>query len=452
MPRRTLIPLVFAAAALCPSLSAGEEAVPEADRNWPQWRGPRGTGEAPHADPPAEWGEGRNVRWKAEIPGRGHATPVVWGDRVFVQTAVDTRKPAEPGTAPPEDPHGGAGRKGPPSMKAGTVLQFTLLALSRETGKTLWSKVLREAVPHERSHVDGGWASGSPVTDGRHVWAWFGSQGLHCLTVEGEIAWQKDFGRKSMKMQFGEGDSPCLAGDRILVQWDHEGASFLAALDKATGKELWRAPRDEASSWSTPVLIDAGGKPQVVASATKRVRAYDPETGALLWECAGMTQNVIPSPVAGEGLVFLASGFRGSALLAVRLEGAKGDVTGTGAVAWSRAADTPYVPTPLLAGGLLYFLKGNDPVLTCVDARTGKAHVSARRIEGLKGAYASPVSAAGRVYVTGRNGATAVLKAGPECEVLGVSAVDDAVTASLALAGKDLFLRGHRSLYCVAAK
>jgi outer membrane protein assembly factor BamB len=270
--------------------------------------------------------------------------------------------------------------------------------------------------------------------------------------VDGEIRWQKDFGKMSVKMQFGEGSSPVLHGDRILVLWDHEGASFLAALDKETGKELWRTERAEKTSWSTPVVVEVGGKAQVVASATQRVRSYDLGTGALLWECAGMTQNVIPSPVAADGMVFLSSGFRGNSLLAVRLDGAKGDLTGTGAVAWTMDRNAPYSPSPLLVHGLLYFLKGNDAVLSCVEAATGKEHFAARNLQGLKGDYASPVAAAGRVIVLARNGAAAVLKEGAEGAVLSVNVLEDEFTASPALAGKDLILRGHRFLYCVGGE
>jgi outer membrane protein assembly factor BamB len=329
--------------------------------------------------------------------------------------------------------------------------RFTLLCLDRKTGKTLWQRVVREEVPHEGHHPEHGFSSHSPVTDGQHVWAYFGSRGLHCCDMKGRLIWSKDFGRMQTKMSFGEGSSPTLSGSTIIVNWDHEGEDFIVALDKTTGQERWRQPREEDTSWSTPLVVQYGGQAQVVTSATRKIRSYDLATGRLLWECAGLTSNAIPSPVAGNGMVYATTGFRGSALLAIRL-GREGDLTGTDAIAWSHNRNTPYVPSPLLSGNRLYFYSSNSAILSCFDATSGQPLIDAARIDALTGVYASPVAAAGRVYLVGRNGATVVIKDAPTLEILATNTLAEKFDASPALAGRDLFLRGQEYLYCISAK
>lgn len=436
-------------------------AADAARQNWPQWRGPLNTGASPAADPPTQWGEGKNVKWKVRVPGAGTATPIVWDQYVFIQTAINTGKKATARTddttaaagqpqlaaAPAQGRRGGGGMGGAPPTE---TYQFVLLCLDRATGKTLWQKVAREEVPHEGHHPDHGFSSYSPVTDGQHVWAYFGSRGLHCYDMQGNLIWEKDFGRMQTKLGFGEGSSPALHGDRLVITWDHEGDDFIVALDKNTGKELWRTPRDEETDWATPLVVEHEGHAQVVTAATRKIRSYDLETGKLLWECGGLGANVIPTPVAGDGLVYATSGFRGSALLAIKL-GKTGDLTGTDAIAWTHNRSTPYVPSPLLSGGRLYFVGSNNAILTCLDAKTGKPLFNAERIDELEGVYASPVAAAGRVYLVGRNGATAVLKdAGGKPEVLATNQLNDRIDASPAVAGRELFLRGHEYLYCIS--
>jgi len=250
---------------------------------------------------------------------------------------------------------------------------------------------------------------------------------------------------------FGEGSSPALYKNTLIVNWDHEGDSFIVALDKSTGKTLWKNGRDERTSWSTPLVVEHGGKPRVVTDATSRIRSYDLATGKLIWECAGLTRNVIPSPVSGDGMLYAMSGFQGNALLAIHL-GRTGDLTGTDAIAWSLKKSTPYVPSPLLYGDRLYFLAGNNGILSCFDTRVGKAPIDAERIDSLQGVYASPVGASGRVYLTGRNGVTVVIKQSDKLEKLATNQLDEKFDASPAAVGKDLFLRGHAYLYCIAEK
>ena len=433
-----------------PEETPSREPLAEASAHWPQWRGPLATGVAPDADPPLEWSEEKNVRWKAPIPGRGHSSPVVWNDRIFLTTAVETdRKVAEETVKAVEDATPGFHRKKAHMPKK--VLRFVVMALRRDDGSVLWERTVCEEPPHEATHAEGSWASGSPITDGERLYVYFGSHGLYCLDVDGNPVWEKRFGRFTMKANFGEGTSPALCGDALILSQDHEGPSFIVALDKRTGEERWKKARDERTSWSTPLALEHDGRRQVITSATKRIRSYDAASGALLWEAGGMTGNVVPCPVVGDGIVFCMSGFRGNALVAIRLASAQGDVTGKPeAIVWECQKDIPYVPSPLLYDGLLYYLKRNGGVLTCVDAATGDVHYGRQRLEDVGVVYSSPVGAAGRVYVMGKNGLTFVVKHGPTLEVLARNKLDDSFTASAALAGRELYLRGYRSLYCIA--
>jgi len=428
------------------------------DENWPQWRGPENTGVAPKADPPTEWSETRNVSWKVRIPGSGSATPVIWNNQVFVQTAVPTGKKIEPtaqadSPPPPADQPGRRGRGGSGGgQKPTEVYQFVILSLDRATGKVLWQQTAREEVPHEGYRQgDGSFASPSALTDGEHVFAYFGSRGLYCYDMNGKLQWSRDFGDMRIALGFGEGSSPTLYKDTLIVNWDHEGDDFIVALNKETGKELWRQPRDERTSWSTPLVVEHDGKAQVVTDATGKIRSYDVATGKLVWECAGLTRNVIPSPVADKEMVYCTSGFQGNALLAIRL-GRTGDLTDSDAIAWRHNKSTPYVPSPLLYGDKLYVFASNNGVLSCFDARSGRVLIDAERLEALPGVYASPVGAGGRVYLVGRNGATVVIKQSDKFEALATNHLDEKFDASPAIVGKELFLRGKEYLYCIAGQ
>ena len=377
------------------------------------------------------------MRWKVAIPGRGHASPVVWGDRVYLLTAV----PQEGGAGPTSERWS--------RMAASAPVRFVVMALDRATGKTVWERTAIEAVPHEGTHLDGTWASASAVTDGRRIFAHFGSRGLFAFSADGEPLWQKDLGDMTTRNGFGEGASPALDGETLVVNWDHEGDSFIVALDAGSGREIWRRERDEVTSWSTPLVVTLGDRPQVVVAATGRTRGYDLANGETVWEAAGMTTNTVPTPIFADGLVFVTSGFRGNALQAIRLASARGDITGGEAIVWSYDRDTPYVPSPVVHDGILYMLKRNDGILTALDAATGKVLFGPERLPGISGAYASLVAASDRIYVVGRDGTTLVLAAGPELRVLAENVLDEGFDASPALAGKDLLLRGGGHLYCL---
>lgn len=413
--------------------------APEPDRYWAQWRGPRHSGVSHTANPPLEWSETKNVRWKVEIPGRGFASPVVWGDRVFVLTAVPTAISGDAQHAP-------RGAETPRGMH-----RFLVLALDRKTGKTIWERVAREQEPHEGSHVDNGtWASSSPITDGERVFAYFESFGLYAYDLHGKLLWEKDLGDKRMRNEFGEGSTPALHGNTLVVVWDHQGDSFVVALDKRDGKELWRVARKEIDTWATPLVIEVNGRAQVVVPAMERVRSYDLTTGAVVWESDGLTMNTIPSPIFSDGLLFLMSGFRGNDLKVIRVADAKGNIDGTDAIVWTLDRDTPYVPSPVLVDGILYFLKSNSGILTAVDARTGTPHYQNQRLQDVPNMFASPVSAQGRIYFPGREGTTLVIKSGPTFEVSAKNALDDGFDASPALVDNEIYLRGYKYLYAIA--
>lgn len=413
------------------------------DRNWPAWRGPAGIGISTTANPPTEWSETKNIRWKVEIAGRGHSSPIVWGDRVYVTTAVPVGVAGDTQHAP----RGTLAQRG--------VHRFVVMALDRKTGKTVWERTVKETEPHERSHVDHGtWASGSPFTDGERLFAYFESFGLYALDLKtGTVVWEKDLGDKRMRNEFGEGSTPALHGNTIVLVWDNLNApSFITALDKRDGKQLWRKDRKEIDTWATPLVLTVNGRPQAIVPAMERVRSYDLATGDIVWESKGLTMNPIPSPVHADGLVFLMAGFRGNDLKAVRVADAKGDIDGTPAIAWTFDRDTPYVPSPIVVDNVLYFLKSNSGILSAFDAKTGKPLYQNQRLEGVPNVFASPVSARGRIYFPGQDGGTMVIKTGPAFEVLATNTLDDGFDASPALVDDELFLRGRKFLYAIAAQ
>jgi outer membrane protein assembly factor BamB len=251
-----------------------------------------------------------------------------------------------------------------------------------------------------------------------------------------------------MRGTFGEGATPALHGDRIIVPWDHEGESFIVALDKKTGDQKWRVEREERSNWSMPIVVEVKGRKQVIHPGASASIAYDFETGDEIWRCKGMTDNVIPTPIIGHGMVYLISGFRRGALQAVQLDQAEGDITDSAAVAWSLDKGTPYIPSGLLSGGRLYFLEGSRAMLSCHDAKTGEAHYSRERLD-LGGMYSSPVAAAGKIFLCDREGGVAVLKDGPELEVIATNDLGEPICATPAIVGGQIFVRGSDHLWCI---
>ena len=414
------------------------------EKNWHHWRGPHATGAAIEANPPTTWSETENVRWKVAIPGMGHAAPIIWEDKIFIQTAIEV-KPEENKSEGDDNPFSGffGGNKGP-------TYKFDLLAINRNDGSIFWQKTLREIQPHEGTHGDATYASNSPVTDGEHVYAYFGSRGLYCVDMMGNVKWEKDVGTMYKRNTFGEGSSPVLYDNTLVIVQDHERNSFITAIDKRTGDVLWKTDRDERTTWFSPIIVENDGKPQVITTGTNRVRSYDLATGELVWDGDGLTANSIPSPVAADGYVYLMSGFRGSAFRAVHLAKAMGDITDSNAIVWEYNRDTPYVPSPLLYKDTIYFLKDNKGILSAFNIKTGEVSYGPERLQYISGVYASIVGAGDRVYIAGRNGTINVIQHGSKFEILAANKLDENFNASPAIAGSELYLRGGQHLYCIA--
>jgi outer membrane protein assembly factor BamB len=410
--------------------------------NWPSLRGPEGTGTVPGANPPIEWSEEKNVLWKVELEGAGHASPAVWGERVYVLSAVNKE-----GAAPPPSPPAEGER--PPRVTPTQVHQFVVSAHDLGSGEVAWRTVVQEEVPHESLHPTASQASASPVTDGEYVWAFFGSRGLYCLNMEGKVLWSADFGTQSTRNEFGEGSTPMVHGDRIVVNWDHEGESFIVALNKKTGEEIWRNARDEPTSWSTPLVVRDGELDVVVVSAANRVRAYDLASGEELWQVGGLGLNVIPTPVADGETVWVMSGWREAHGMAIRYPGARGDLTGTERVLWQTDRGLSYVPSSVLVDGRIYFFQRFSGILSCHVLATGEACYDQLRIESFENIYASPVAAGNRIYSVSRDGTAVVFRAGAEFEELGRNKLDDVFNATPAIVGDKLVLRGDRYLYAI---
>jgi len=414
-------------------------------QNWHQWRGPNANGVAPHGNPPLEWSEEKNIAWKVPVEGEGNSTPIIWGDRLFLLTSINTGK-VDPNLPKPEEQP-----KRPFDIKfPNTLHQYVVLCLDRNTGRELWRTVAAEKVPFEGHHGDNSFASSSPTTDGQRLYAWFGSVGVYCLDFDGKIVWRKEMKPVRTRLSFGEGASPVVHAGRVIVIRDNEDQSYIVALDAKTGETVWEAERDEPSAWATPLIVEANGRTQVITNASNRVRSYDLADGSLIWECGGQVGNVIPSPVTENGFVYCMSGYRGNACYALPLD-AKGDITGSEQVAWSHDRGTPYVPSPLLYDGLLYFNQSNNAILACLDAKTGETLIDRTRMPDISRIYASPVGAAGRIYFAGRDGETLVIERSREFKVLAANRLDESFDASPAIVGNQLFLRGKKHLYCIAA-
>ena len=415
-----------------------------AQDDWPQWRGLNNDGMA-RGDAPNEWSDTKNVAWRVAIPGRGNSSPVIWGDKLFLTTAVPTDGPTTSLTAQPQrqgrGPGGGA--------NAGREHKFVVMCLDRRSGKTLWERVARVATTHEGYHHQyGSFASNTPVTDGKHLYAFFGSRGIYCYDLNGTLVWEKAFQPMHMRLGFGEGVAAVLDGDSLYLKFDQEQGSFLLAVDKQTGKEIWRVSRDEGSSWSPPLIVTHNGRKQLVVSASTKVRSYDPATGKLIWECAGLGGNVIPAPVANSGVVYVMSGYRDPNLLAIRL-GREGDLTGTDAVLWTNNRGNSYTASPVLHDGKLYFVSDSG-LLSCLDATTGKPYYRQQRLPRSYNFKASPVGANGKLYLATEEGDVVVVKMGENYEVIAVNTLTDQMfIATPAIAGGSIYLRSQDAVYCI---
>jgi outer membrane protein assembly factor BamB len=401
--------------------------VTASEGDWAYWRGRDATGMG-RGNPPLRWSDTEGIRWKASVPGRGISSPVVWGDRLFLTTAV----PTDPAATARLVEH-----------------RFVVLCYDRKTGTLLWERVARTETPHESYHTTyGSFASNSPVTDGTHVYAFFGSRGLYAYTLDGRLAWEKQFEPLTMYMTFGEGAWTWVEGDTLLVVLDHEKESFLLALDKHSGRERWRVPRVGNTNWSGPYVTSVNGQKQVIVSASRESVGYDLESGKRVWWARGLGQNTIPQPVADLGLVFVMSGFRNPNLMAIRL-GREGDLTGTDAIVWENQRGNSYTPSPVLHDGILYMLTDSG-MLSALDAKTGTPHYQQQRLPKPYQFKASPIGADGKLYLATEMEDVVVVRMGPKFEVLATNTLkDQTFIASPAIVDGEIYLRGQDTLFAI---
>jgi outer membrane protein assembly factor BamB len=418
--------------------------------NWPSFRGPDGTGVADGQQPPVTWNlkEGKNVRWKTPISGLGHSCPIVWGNRVFVTTAVS-------GDADPKIRVGNYGDVA--SVDDKSKHTWKVLCLDRDAGAILWTRTAYEGVPKIKRHLKGSQANCTAATDGTHVVACFGSEGLYCYDFAGKLLWKRDLSTLDssfaidQEYEWGFGNSPLIHDGLVVLQCDLSRDSFIAAFSVEDGERVWSTPRDEIPSWSSPVIWRHSQGVELVTNAAQYARGYDPKTGAELWRLAKKSEVTIPAPVCGKDLLFITSGNRPiQPIFAVR-PGARGDISlGEGQesnshVVWSKMRGGPYMPTPILYGPYLYTCS-NSGILACYEAATGK-EIYKERVSGGGDSYtASPVAADGRLYLTSEQGQVRVVKAGAKFELLAVNSLDDYVMATPAISNGCLFVRSQHFL------
>ena len=388
-----------------------------------------------------------NIKWKVAIDGRSHSSPIVWGNRVFLTTAVEGA--VVPGAKAVS--HTGDDGKPflhPDSVGADKKHTFKVVCIDRDSGKIVWQSTAWEGTPYDNRHRKSSYAASTPATDGKLVYAFFGTEGLYAYDFKGKLAWKADLGKLGT-VGMGTGTSPILFDNLVIVQADEENgeASFIVAVDKNTGKEAWRTPRKVQVSWSTPVLVRTSKRAELIASGTESVISYDPATGKELWRHKGVESNAIPSPVANNEMAFIVAGFPAKIAMAIKL-GQSGDLTGTPNVPWTYAKGTAYVPSPILYGDYLY-LTTDRGILTCIDAKTGEVKYEGGRIPIPATFTASPVAFEGKILMTSEDGDTFIVKAGPKHEILGTNSVGEPVYASPAIADGRIFIRGEKNLYCI---
>ncbi len=464
---------------------------------WPQFRGPGGTGASSAAELPAEWSAEKNLAWKVAAPGRGWSSPITWGDKVFLTAAYSIEPPKdEPGEgAPPEDAGGGGGGDrpgGPPGGRGqrggggggggnddegppDEVHRFEVVCLDRATGKTLWKQVALEGKPRIPTHRDNTYASETPVTDGERVYAYFGMHGLYCYDLDGKLSWKADPPTHPMMMGWGTSSSPVVHGGLVFLQIDNEEESVLLAFDCKTGEEQWGVPREENSNWSTPVVWKNKVRTELVTSGAEKATAYDPASGEVLWELR-QGGRAHATPVGDEERLYIGTGPSGGrrgggrdgggggaaaapppaggTLFAVKA-GASGDITpkegesASEGIAWAQPRAGPPMASPLLYPGYVYILERDGGMVSCYEAATGTPAYVKERLPEAEAFWASPWAYGGKVFWLDDTGTTYVLAAGPKLEVLARNELEDKFWATPALAGGSLILRGVESVYCI---
>lgn len=426
---------------------------PDARGSWPSFRGPGASGISERQNLPDRWNgtSGENIIWRTPIPGLAHSSPIVWGNRIFVTSAISSRPNAtfRPGLY-------GAGDASDDRSRH----RWMIYALDTRTGAIVWERIAHEGEPRQKRHIKSTYASASPATDGRSVVAWFGSEGVYAYDVEGNFRWKVDLGRLDVgaydvpEVEWGTASSPILWNDLVILQCDTQTDSFLLALDLATGQTVWKTDRQELPSWGTPTVVSTATGPQLVTNASNFIRGYDPRTGKELWRLGGSSKITAPTPFLADGLVVVASG-RGPErpIFVVRPE-ARGNITlpenrtSSNEIAWSRTGRGPYMPTPLAYKGLLYVV-GNNGLFDAYDLKTGD-EIYRQRLPHLgNGFSASPVAADGKIYVSGEDGEIAVVAAGREFRHIATNTMGELLMATPALSDGMMFVRGASTLFAI---
>jgi outer membrane protein assembly factor BamB len=418
--------------------------------NWPSFRGPHAAGVADGMDLPESWDAetGNGIRFKVEIPGLAHSSPVIWGDRLFLTTAVSSEAGAsfKPGLY-------GSGE----ASADQSVHEWQILCLDKRNGKILWKETATKGRPKDKRHIKSTYANATPVTDGKHVVALFGSEGLFAYSVEGKFLWKVEVGRLDVgaydlpSYEWGPASSPILYDGKVIVQCDQQKGSFLLAVDVKTGKTLWKTPRDELPSWGTPTVYPGKDRAELITNGSNFIRAYDPATGKELWRLGGSSKITAPTPVFAEGLIIVASGRHPERPIFAIRPGGTGDITlqdgetSNRFVAWRRGG---YMPTPLIYQGKVYALD-NSGLLGCYDLKTGDAHYYDRVPHRGNGFSASPVAADGKIYLAGEDGTVFVVQAGAELKLLASNPLGEPLMATPALSGGTMYVRGSRHLFAV---
>jgi len=438
--------------ASCATLAAPPLLTSNTPQDWSTWRGPNGAGVA-EGKAPEEWAEGKNIGWKIAIEGRGVSTPVIWGDKLFLTTAVQ-RGETPPAPEPEPEPEGGGRGGGRRGFSPGGVLalhDFDVLCLDKNSGKVLWRKTAIKATPHEGYHKTyGSFASNSPVTDGEHLYAFFGSRGIYCYDLDGKLVWKKSFDVKmAMRRAFGEGVAPVVYGDALVLNFDQEEQSFIVVLDKNTGEERWRQERDELSTWAPPLVTKHADRVEVIVSGMNAVRSYAIDDGKLLWHCAGLGTNAIPIPVRFKDSVLVMTGHRDVNLMSIAL-GGEGDLTDTKAVEWNSVKGTAYTACPILADGLFYTVADRG-FISCFDAASGEPQYLEQRLPRGFSLKASPVATDDYLYVLSEGGEVALIERGKELKVKVVMPAleDELWLASPIVDEGSIYLRSMKHLYCI---
>jgi outer membrane protein assembly factor BamB len=440
---------------LSATLLASMLSVPAAAQNWPSFRGPNASGVADGKSVPIAWDaeKNQNILWKTPIPGLAHSSPVVWGARVFVTTAVssDPKSVFRPGLYGDVD-----------SAADVSKHSWHVYCLDKATGKIVWDRVANEGAPRTKRHIKSSYASPTPATDGQHVVAFFGSEGLYCYDMAGKLLWKLDLGVLDSgwfydpDYQWGMASSPVIYRNMVILQCDVQKDSFIAAFDINSGKRLWQTSRDEIPSWGSPTVYEGKSRTEVITNATRAVRGYDVMTGRELWKLTGNPEVTATTPVVANDLIYICNGYRPvQPIFAIKI-GANGDISlkdgkeTNDYVAWSKQRGGTYMPTPVVYGDYLYTL-ANQGVLTCYDAKSGERKYQ-KRLGEKGGSYsASPIAGDGKLYLASEDGQVLVVKAGPEYELLATNEMGEVMMATPAISDGVVIIRGQHSVFAIGA-